>query len=293
MITFLLRATARQGRGIHFVCAPMLALREKIARPLPMAGMALLCLLMPLQGQDEAAGEEKPPSKGRKVRLLAVGDEPLFRADLRDGVLRERELADGVLPPPAVTATTGKDKEVSTQLQLGGFSREMRVPKALAKLRLRDSREPESKTWTNVTLPEGADPLLVLLWRDPDLGKWSRARHVVLRDSIETAPVGSLRVVNVTGALVALKFEGQQETVGLKPGRSVLRLAKAGKPLPVSVAVQQQGGAWLRLFQGAVEPGRTNRSMIVVYRSDGESPRRPANVKLLNERVVPILRAER
>lgn len=270
----------------------MFALRAKTAWLLPVGAIAVLCLVTPMPGQDEAAAGEKPPSKGRKVRLLAIGDEPLFRADLRDGVLQERELKEGVLPPPEVAARTGKDSEVSTPLQLGGLSREMRIPKALTSLRLRDSRQPESKTWTNVKLPEGTDPLLVLLWRDPELGKWSRARHVVLRDNLEVAPIGSLRVVNVTGALVALKIAGETETVGLKPGRSVVRRAKAGQPLAVSVAVQQQGGAWLRLFQGDMEPGRTNRSMIIVYRSDGESPRRPANVKLLNERVSPFTRGD-
>lgn len=282
---------SRQARGIHFGCTAMFVLQRRILHCLGIVGTAALAVLSTAWAQELPEENGKPPSKGRKVRLLAIGDEPLFRADLRDGVLRERELAEGVLPPAEVTAQIGEDAEVSTALRLGGLSREMRIPKGLAKLRLRDSREPESKTWTAVTLPEGDDPLLVLLWRDPELGKWSRARHLVLRDGPERAPVGSLRVVNVTGSLVALKFSGQQETVGLKPGLSVVRRIGAGKTLPVSVAVQQRSGEWLLLFQGEVEPGRTNRSMIVVYRSDGEFSRRPANAKLLTERVLPIVAA--
>lgn len=281
-------AVARQGPGIGLVCAPMSALSRMIDTRLPMIGMVICCLSCPSGAQDEAGAKEKPEPKGRRVRLLAVGDEPLFRADLKNGVLQERELAEGVLPPSSVTARIGKDEEVSTRLQLGGLSRELRVPAALTKLRLRDSREPENESWSEITLPEGEDSLLVLLWRDPEGGKWSRARHVVLDDSLERTPVGSLRVVNVTGSLVALKFAGQEAAIDLKPGRSVTRRTDGSKPLPVSVAVQQRGGKWLRLFQGSVEPGRTNRSMIIVYRSDGEAPRRPANVKVLNERVVPI-----
>jgi hypothetical protein len=284
MVISLAFAASRQVPGNHLGCPAMSGLRSRI-----WCCLAVLAALaaMPWAAAQEPASEGRKP-KGRKIRLLAVGDEPLFRAEVRDGVLQELELEEGVIPPPEVTARVGKDTEVATAIQLGGFSNELRVPKGLSVLRLRDSREPESKTWTTVAVPEGDDPLLVLLWRDPKVGKWSRARHVVLRDGTARAPVGSLRVVNVTGALVALKFEGQQETVGLKPGRSFVRRIGAGNKLPVSVAVQQPGGGWLPLFQSEVEPGRADRSLLVVYRSDGESPRRPANAKLLTERVAVV-----
>ena len=248
--------------------------------------IAAALLAIPGLAQDEADG--KPEAKKRSVRLLAVGDQPLFRADLRDGVLRERELADGVLPPAAVKAPIGKDKELSTQLLMGNFSRVLDVPGSLQKLRLRDALGEESKTWTEVMLPEGSDPLLILLWRDPELGKWTRARHLVLRDAPAAVPPGSLRVVNVTGGLAGVRIGDEEKTVALKPGLNVVRRSAAGKALPVSVAVRGRDGEWLRLFQGEVEPGRGERSLIVIYRSDGEAPRRPAKVKVLTDRVGPV-----
>jgi len=252
--------------------------------------LALGITIAPGWGQEENTGKRAAPK--RIVRLLPVGDLPLFHADLIDGVLQERDLPEGTVPPQQMVASAGEDAVTEVRMMLGQYSRVIDAPIAATRLRLREAGADETKVWAEIALPEGEAPLLVLLWRNPDGGNWSSARHLLLNDSATAAPGGAVRVINLTGAVAGVLFGGEKQTVGLKPGLTAIRQTEGGKALPVSVAVQDGKGGWLRLFDNEVEPGRAGRSLVVIYRSDGESPRRQAKVQVLTENLAAVSRRE-
>ena len=81
----------------------------------------------------------------------------------------------------------------------------------------------------------------------------------------------------------------QEETIGLLPGRHVLRGAGGGaviREAPVAVSLKGEGGEWTRIFLSSVSVNPGERCNIVIYRADGLKPRRPAKVMVLREKAV-------
>ncbi len=256
------------------------------------AALLLAAIMAPCAGfGQDAGGTSKTPEKEKKttrpVRLLAVGEAPVFRGKLRNGVFREAEPAPGTLPPLEVAALTGEEEKVRTRLILGSISPPMRVPQSLRVLRLFKAGEErnDAAPWVRASLPEGAEPVLIVLWRDPAAGKWTKARSLVLPDGPAASPPRSVRILNITPNTVAVRFGGNGKSVALRPGRSVQRQPKTAKPLPVSIAMADTKGHWHRLYQGEASPAADERTRIFVFRSDGEEVRRPAKVAVITERI--------
>jgi len=243
----------------------------------------------PRRGEPPANAEtsKKEKKTTRLVRLLAVGEAPVFRGKLSNGVLREAEPEPGTLPPLEVVAQIDDESTTRTRVMLGSISPPMRVPQSLRTLRLFESGNEgnDATPWVRATLPEGKEPLLLVLWRDPDEGKWTKARTLLLPDSLATFPPRSVRILNVTPDLIAVRFGGDSKSFALRPGRSILRPAHPGKPLPVSIAMANPKGGWIRLYQGEAAPAADERVRIFVFRSDGEEVRRPAKVAVMTERI--------
>ena len=252
--------------------------------------------LLPLQARqpgdsasppEKTGTSEKKKKQTRVVRLLAVGEVPVFRATLRNGVLREAEPKPGSLPPLEVVAALDDEKPQKTRVMLGSISPPLHIPQSLRTLRLFEAGTEANNAapWATAPLPEGAEPLLVVLWRDPGTGKWTKARSLVLPDGPAAFPPRSLRVVNITPGLVVVRFGKEPKSVALRPGRSVLRKTTPGTPLPVAIAMSDGKGGWIRLYQGQANPASNERIRIFVHRSDGEEIRRPAKAVVITERI--------
>jgi len=261
-----------------------------------LGALLALALALPARAQQPPPGDAAPAKSDTKaekkkttriVRLLAIGEVPVFRATLRDGVLREAEPPPGSLPPLEVTAPLGDEKPARTRIMLGSISPPIRVPQSLRTLKLfKAGTEGDNATpWAKATLPESPDPLLLVLWRDPKSGKWTQARSLVLRDGPTTSPPRSVRVLNISPFPVAVRFGKEPKSVALRPGRSVLRKTSPGTPLPIAIAMSNKKGSWIRLYQGQANPTANERVRIIVYRSDGEQIRRPAKAIVLTERI--------
>ena len=235
---------------------------------------------------QDAAKEKAPPP--RELRILALGDLPPFRQEIRGGVRYELEPPPGSIPPREVLVGAGDkaagDKAAGektaggVRLTLGRVSRSLKVPAGAGPLVLRRKDDAaDAKPWVRITRPEMGN-FLVLLWRDRKAGSWDTARALVLPD---TAPRGSVTFLNVASGPVAVAL-GTQQFV-LPPGKPARRRLPAAKPISLQVGLSDRKGAVKRKLSRSLEQLAGERSLVLVYRSDGEGTRNPIGVKVHRE----------
>ncbi len=228
---------------------------------------------------------------GRQVRFLAVGDLPPFRQEIRDGVRYELEPPAGSIPPREVVLGFGDEDGDggAVPLRLGQVSAPLAAPPGVGPLVLRrrdGGADPEP--WLRLNRPETGD-FLVLLCRDPREKSWESARSLVLPDGGEEAPAGSARYVNLSPQPVGIVTGG--ENVVLEPGKVLLRQVAAGVERPFEIMLPT-GGGLRRLHAGVVVHSAGERSLILIYRADGVSPRRPLKVAVRREPAPPDVQVD-
>ena len=235
----------------------------------------------------QEAGEKKAPPP-REVRILALGDLPPFRQEIRGGVRYELEPPPGSIPPREVLVGAGdkegKDKAAGdkvaegVRLTLGRVSRRLKVPAGAGPLVLRRKDDAaDAKPWIRITRPEAGN-FFIVLWRDPKAGSWDTARALVLPD---TAPRGSVTCLNVASGPVAVAL-GTRQFV-LPPGKPARRRLPAGKPLALQVGLGDGKGGVKRKLRRSLEQEAGERTLVIIYRSDGEGARTPMGVKVHRE----------
>ena len=244
---------------------------------LPCAALAL-CLVVPSQAQDP----DKPEPTQRTLRVLALGDPPPFRQEVRDGVRHELEAEPGTIPPRQVAFGAG-EAATSVTLRLGRVSEPLRLAAgaetAVFKLPA-TAADGTARDWLTLRPPPGGD-LLALVWRDP--GKnWFAPRGMLLPDSAVAFPAGHLRGVKLLPVQAALQLDAEQ--LLLDPGKTVVRPLPAGKDTPVQVAyLAPEDGAFRPFYHGTALIHAGERAQVIIYRADSETPRRPAKVMTYNE----------
>lgn len=245
--------------------------------------LATFIVALAIAGQ---ASSEPEAGKGRHVRFLAVGEPPPFRQDVRDGIRYELEPPAGSIPPRSVVLGFGGDESQTVSLRLGRISAPLKVPAGTGTLLLKRSETAgDADTWLNLTRPESGD-FLVLLWRDARVGTWEKVRSVVLPDDPVNRPAGGFRVVNLSPASVRMVI-GDEKLV-LKSLKSFGRTLPTGVEQPFHVLLPDLTGNWKPLHTGVIVQNPGERSLVLVYRADGESPRRPIKVSVQREPAPPL-----
>ncbi|MEY3896993.1 MAG: hypothetical protein RLZZ214_2514 [Verrucomicrobiota bacterium] len=228
-----------------------------------------------------AAAEEKPKSAERHVRFLAVGELPPFRQEIRDDVRYELEPPEGSIPPREVRVGYGGEKTQSATLRLGQISPPLVAPAGGGPLLLRRLGEKDdSPPWLRLTRPE-SDDFLVILWRASPKGTWKEAGSLIMSDGPLSAPAGSVRVVNVAPVDVGIVI-GSEKLV-LSAGKTYQRQVPAGPDQMFQIVVTDAAGSPRRLHSGTITQNPGERSLVLVYRADGEASRRPVKVSVLRE----------
>lgn len=249
----------------------------KLFRAVSLSG---LLTVVPLFGQ--AAGEaEKPAAPPRQVRFLPVGDLPPFEQVVRDGVRYELEPPVGSIPPREVMLGFGDEAQKATPLSLGRVTEGLKAPAGAGPMLVRRKGDgEEAAPWLNLQRPEEGD-FLVLLWRDPAKGTWEQARSLVLPDSREAAPAGSVRVINLSPVTVGVVFAG--EKIALQAGKSYQRPVEVGKDTEIQLGAVDAKGTLTRFHSGTVFQNPGERTLVVIYRADGVQPRRPLKAVIQRE----------
>jgi hypothetical protein len=221
----------------------------------------------------------------RQVRFLAVGELPPFRQVVRDNVRYELEPPEGSIPPREVVLGSGEEKSTATPLRLGLISEPLKVPSGTGPLvlRQRDAAE-DSAPWLRLNRPENGD-FLVILWRDPKQGTWRQVSSLVLSEDPVSVGAGSVRFINCSEVAVGIKW-GVEKLI-LEPRHVFRREVKVGAELPFQVLLTDSAGVSKAIHTAVVVQNPGERSLVLIYRADGNSPRRPVKVAVQREPVPP------
>ena len=248
-----------------------------------------------LIGSLISSAQEKPLPP-RTLRILPVGDTPPFRQEIRDGIRHELPPPEGSVPPLRVEINAvnqegleekskyeiANEKEPGLRLRLNDISTRLTLPSGELTVRLQE----KGSVWHQFTLPEEGDFLLVL-WRDPKVGNWSKARSRLVRDGGQSFRAGDLRFINVGPVATGIVI-GEQERFELGAGKVLVKSLGVSPGTPSEVAYRDPKKGWRRLWSSALVQNRGERSTVVVYRADGEKPRRPLKLITMRERAVAL-----
>ncbi|MGC4016288.1 MAG: hypothetical protein QM755_17460 [Luteolibacter sp.] len=233
------------------------------------ASLSMLLILTGLLHAEETPAEAA--KHGPPLRLLALGEPPPFRQEVRGDRRVELEAYKGALPPHEISVAECPAVPL-TLCQPAPFAH---VPPSPC-VTLLD----KSAKWASLDIPEAlrTKPKLALFWRDP--GKtWETPRNLILDDSVEAFPAGQVRFINLLPTTAAIKIgDATQE---LAAGKIWLCPAPAaGKPL--QIAFLAADGSWLPVHAATFEPAQAGMRMeVIVYRADTPTARRPAKALVL------------
>lgn len=234
--------------------------------------MKVLLFLLPFLAGLASAQEPAAAS----LRLLALGELPPFRQEIRDGVRRELDPPEGSLPPRILEAGLPSEAEKDAKapafrLQLSTASLPAKVYPVDGKVTLRD---PEKGDWVKVPCPPGAR-VMAVLWRPGD--SWDKPEVLALPDLKADHNPRTFRFVNVAPRTVGIVFGDKRYQ--LQAGKDLsLTLPEGARGASVSVLISGPGGQLSPCFSGMAEPRPGSATQFFIHRADGESPRRPVKV---------------
>ena len=240
--------------------------------------------------------QEKTKDPPRTLRILAVGDSPPFRQEIRNGIRYELPPPEGSVPPArvqiGVSDEEGKKKQSEVEnedpkkaglpLRLNDISRQLTVPNAAVTVRLLV----EGRSWHSLELPEGGN-YLAILWREPKAKSWEKARSILVRDGGSRFAAGTVRFINIGPAAVGFTV-GEGERIEVRPGKVAFEALGFSQGTPAQALYQDPKRGWRRFWSSALVQNRGERSTVVVYFADGEKPRRPLKLIALRERAVAL-----
>lgn len=250
----------------------------------------LLYLLGVAAGASALAQTPKTPE--RHVRFLALGEMPPFRQEIRGDVRYELEPPEGSIPPREVLLGSAEGRAETTPLRLGLITAPLKIPSGAGPLILRrPGNAADAKPWLQLARPDDEADFLVLLWRAAVKGTWNEAKFFVLPDGPLAAPAGSVRIVNISPVEVRVVI-GEEKLI-LGAGKSFQRLMRGGTNLAFQILMNDSSGNLKTLYSGDILQNDGERSLALVYRADGESPRRPVKVTVLREPVPAAVKDSR
>lgn len=224
---------------------------------------------------------EVPP---HQLRLLAVGNPPPFKQEIRDGVRYEIPAPDGTIPPRSVKlpsfsedGTPGEGEGATIKVRLGQTTTPITftTPKS-GRLGLKSDK---GLKWLDLPLQQcGAS--LALVWRG---GKdWSEPRAIVVPDDAAARAEGTVSFANLTASPMAIVIG--TEKIRLNPGKTFDRkITSGGAAQPLEISYPLQSGELRNCHSSSLEFSRGSFHRLIIYAADGNDPRMPVKVLQLQE----------
>lgn len=245
--------------------------------------MARIFLLVTVLLSSIAAAETPKKAPPRTARFFPVGEAPPFRQEIRDGVRYELEAPPGSIPPLEVLHIDSQETDKPTELRLGRISAPVKVPSGDGLYQLFSAADqPSEKPWHQFQRPESGD-FLVLFWRKPGPAGWNEVSHLLLPDGPFGCPANTVCIANIFHQSVQLIWAS--EVIILKAGAHISKVIKPGSEVSIGILSAGPTGTAVRYFSTTVTQNPGERGWIVLYRADGENPRRPLKVLMIREPV--------
>lgn len=218
------------------------------------------------------------------LRILAVGDQPPFIQEVRNGVRYELPPPPEAIPPRSVTIPVAPPKgaekseipDLQMRLRLGQPSAPLLLP-------LPESGKVELKTeggapWLGIPL-DSSNSSLALVWRGgPD---WTKAGTIVVPDDTSARTEGNVHFTNVSPFAVGVSIG--KEKIRLNPGVTFTRRVSGPAAIPLEISYFTASGGTVLCHSASLEPSRGVFRRVVVYKADSKAPRNPVKVLQLDE----------
>jgi hypothetical protein len=247
-----------------------------LSRVLPLLVASSLCTV-PAAAQE---GE-----RGRALRLIAVGQGPPWEEKILNGVRVQQDPPAGSEPPVKVQLTNKEGTEVgdAVTINLDQISQVLPVGPGSVPLHETGKGGLNPVAWHTLKFPTNAAAGLAILWRDPAVGKWTKARSLVLPDDIRSFPAGRVRIVNVSKYTIGLQLGTEKGS--LKPGAAILRSGKGGvfAKVPLKLSLKSKSGRWVKVFDQEINQSARERTNVILYAADGEGAVKPVGAVILRE----------
>lgn len=218
-----------------------------------------------------------------RLRILAVGDQPPFKQEVREGVRYEIAPPADMVPPrtllipfPVKQGAAKQKEDMQLRLRLGQASAPLIMP--LPESRRVALNSDYSGKWLDIPLSSG-NASLAIVWRKGP--KWTAANTVIVPDDAAARAEGNLHFSNVSAYPVGLEIE--KEKIRLNPGMSYTRKLPADRMTPLQVSYLLADGTHRLCHSAALEPCHGNFRRLVIYTADGNKPRNPVKVLQLEE----------
>lgn len=169
-----------------------------------------------------ASAQDNPP---KHIRFLALGELPVWREELKDGVRKGIKPPEGSVPP-AGTALLSGDQAIPFKMTLRAFTNVLTMAPTTPKLEIRKGKDAAATPWLSARRP--AAPLsLGVLFRDPATMSWNNPKMLLLKDDPSALKPGEIRFVNVSDKTVLVKLG--TKAFGIPPGKTATKPIKEGR----------------------------------------------------------------
>lgn len=218
-----------------------------------------------------------------RLRILAVGDQPPFKQEVREGIRYEIAPPADLVPPRTLLIPfplkQGEEKhkeDLQMRLRLGQASAPLVMP--LPEDRRVSLNSDYSGKWLDIPL-SATNASLAIVWRKGP--KWTAANSVIVPDDAAARAEGNLHFSNVSIYPVGLEIG--KEKIRLNPGMSYTRRLPSDRMTPLQVSYLLADGGVRLCHSAALEPCRGTYRRMVIYSADGNRPRNPVKVLHLEE----------
>ena len=205
----------------------------------------------------------------KHVRFIPLGELPDWKEELKDGVRVQSAPPEGALPPTTISAPNGPENIQKTGLTLRQPTGFMTFGAKTEGLSLHEGDVAAGTAWLKSPMPTAAFSLGVL-FRDNTEMSWKTPRMLLLNDSSDALPAGSIRFVNVSDLKAIVKVGGKSEVI--QPGGVLVKPLQEGDN-PILAGYYDKSGAVVMIFQNSIRLMQNQRVQAFLYKGQGDKPR--------------------
>ncbi len=215
-----------------------------------------------------AASAQRNQDQRRHLRLVPLGEMPVWEEEFKDGVRVQKAAKPGDLPPSEISVKRTDTEPLIRTLSLRQISDFLSVGPETPAIPLYEGKTPGDAPWIRVPLKKTSKRTLGLLFRQHDKMNWTNTKMLMLADDLEALPLGHIRFVNVSDMSVIVKIDKQQ-AFAIAPGKSK-NLALPQSSTPVLLGYKSKDGRIVRIFENNMRIGTRQRIQGFFYKAQGK-----------------------
>jgi hypothetical protein len=234
--------------------------------------LATLALLVPF---GSLFAQDNPP---KSFRFIALGERPLWKDKLENGIRQGVKAPPGALPPSQLSIQAGEETLLPFRPTLRMMSKVLTVPGKTPKLVLKQGEVGAAQDWLSSPMPTSRLNLGIL-FRDPANMNWNSPKMMLLKDDISSFPAGKARFVNVSDVMAIVQIGDwsgatKPKISAIRPGTSFVRPLEVGdNQIRVGYLGANRQPVWI--WSNQIPLLKNQRVQAFFYKAQGPRPRTP------------------